>query len=105
MLGMIGGFIGIGSMFPQILKTYRTRSAEGLSLARWLLTVASCALWLLHGILNGDASIMTVNPIYLVLELVVIAGIVLFGGVRFRRAGDGAAEGDGGAGDEGLPAN
>jgi MtN3 and saliva related transmembrane protein len=58
---------------PQFLKVWKTRSTEDISLGMFLVLVLGVALWLLYGLLSGDAPLVASNAITLVL-----AGGILF---------------------------
>ena len=58
---------------PQFIKVWRTRSTEDISLGMFLVLVLGVALWLLYGLLSGDAPLIASNAITLVL-----AGAILF---------------------------
>ena len=58
---------------PQFVKVWRTRSTEDISLGMFLVMVLGVALWLLYGLLSGDAPLIASNAITLVL-----AGAILF---------------------------
>jgi MtN3 and saliva related transmembrane protein len=58
---------------PQFVKVWRTRSTEDISLGMFLVLVLGVALWLLYGLLSGDAPLIASNAITLVL-----AGAILF---------------------------
>jgi len=57
----------------QFVKVWRTRSTEDISLGMFLVLVLGAALWLLYGLLSGDAPLIASNAITLVL-----AGAILF---------------------------
>ena len=57
----------------QFVKVWRTRSTEDISLGMFLVLVLGVALWLLYGLLSGDAPLIASNAITLVL-----AGAILF---------------------------
>jgi len=52
---------------PQFVKVWRTRSAEDISLGMLLVMVLGLALWLLYGLLSGDAPLVAANAITIVL--------------------------------------
>ena len=58
---------------PQFVKVWRTRSAEDISLGMLLVMVLGLALWLLYGLLSGDAPLVAANAITIVLA----SGILL----------------------------
>jgi MtN3 and saliva related transmembrane protein len=58
---------------PQFVKVWRTRSTDDISLGMFLVMVLGIALWLVYGLLSGDAPLVAANAITLVL-----AGGILF---------------------------
>ena len=60
------------SFVPQALKTFRSRDVSGISLGMYSLFATGVALWLVYGLLLGDAPIVLANAITLALALVVL---------------------------------
>ena len=58
---------------PQFVKVWRTRSTEDISLGMFLVMVLGLMLWLLYGLLSGDAPLIASNAI-----TIVLAGGILF---------------------------
>jgi MtN3 and saliva related transmembrane protein len=58
---------------PQFTKVWKTRSTEDISLGMFLLLVFGVFLWLVYGLLSGDAPLIASNAITMVL-----AGGILF---------------------------
>jgi MtN3 and saliva related transmembrane protein len=58
---------------PQFIKVWRTRSTDDISLGMFLVMVLGIFLWLVYGVLCGDAPLVAANAITLVL-----AGGILF---------------------------
>jgi MtN3 and saliva related transmembrane protein len=52
---------------PQFVKVWRTRSTEDISLGMFLVMVLGILLWLLYGLLSGDAPLIVANAITIVL--------------------------------------
>jgi MtN3 and saliva related transmembrane protein len=52
---------------PQFLKVWKTRSTEDISLGMFLVLVLGLVLWLLYGLLSGDAPLVASNAVTLVL--------------------------------------
>lgn len=67
------------SFLPQVLKVWRTRRAEGLSLVTYGMFCLGIAFWLAYGLLLGDGPIIVANVITFVL-----AGSVLVLAIRYR---------------------
>jgi MtN3 and saliva related transmembrane protein len=70
-IGIFAGLLTTTAFIPQVLKTWRTRSADDFS---WLwLALFSCGIgtWLGYGILIDDVAIMAANAVTLVLVLLI----------------------------------
>ena len=52
---------------PQFVKVWKTRSTEDISLGMFLVMVLGILLWLLYGLLSGDAPLIVANAITIVL--------------------------------------
>jgi MtN3 and saliva related transmembrane protein len=52
---------------PQCVKVWRTRSTDDISLGMFLVMVLGLALWLMYGLLSGDAPLIASNAVTLVL--------------------------------------
>ncbi len=71
-LGIVAGLCTTGSIVPQIIKIYRTRRTDDLSLWMFLLLALGVALWCVYGILTGALPIVLANGITFVLVLYII---------------------------------
>ena len=60
-LGLTAGFCTTIAFIPQVLKTWKTRSAKDLSLAMFVVYLMGILLWLLYGVLLGDIAIVLAN--------------------------------------------
>jgi MtN3 and saliva related transmembrane protein len=63
---------------PQFVKVWRTRSTEDISLGMLLVMVLGLVLWLLYGLLSGDAPLVAANTI-----TIVLAGGILLMKLRY----------------------
>lgn len=68
------------SFVPQVLKVWRTRSAEDISSGMYLLFIFGLALWLVYGVARGSWPIVGANSVTIALA----AAIVL---MKWRFAG------------------
>ncbi len=78
-MGIIAGGLTTTSLVPQVIKTYKSRSAEDLSLKMFSLFSLGVLLWLIYGFINEDLPIILANGFTLVLALT-----LLFFKFRFR---------------------
>jgi len=78
-VGLMAGFCTTISFLPQVLKTWRTRSTEDISLAMFFVFTLGCTLWLLYGILQRDIAIILPNTVTIVLSTIILACKVRYG--------------------------
>ena len=72
-LGLVAGALTTISFVPQVLKTWRTRSAGDFSLPMLLLFVTGIVLWLVYGLLAKDWPLICANSVTLVLAAYILA--------------------------------
>ena len=60
-LGFVAGIFTTASFLPQVVKTWRTRSAEDLSYGMIVLFLAGISLWLVYGIQIQSLPIILAN--------------------------------------------
>ncbi|SDE31419.1 SemiSWEET family transporter [Niabella drilacis] len=63
----------------QIKLLIQTKNAQGISLLQWILVVLSYVLWLLHGIVKKDITVIVGQGIG-----VLTSGVTLFFIVKYR---------------------
>ena len=78
LLGLLAGTLTTVAFFPQLLKTWRTKSAADVSLAMLVTFCIGVFLWLVYGFLLGALPIILANVVTLVL-----AGLILVLKLRF----------------------
>lgn len=78
-LGLAAGSLTTASFLPQVIKTWKTRSAKDLSLGMFLLFCLGVALWLAYGIIVKDVPVIAANMVTLLL-----ASTLLFFKLRFK---------------------
>jgi MtN3 and saliva related transmembrane protein len=78
LLGLAAGFCTTIAFVPQVLKTWRSRSAADLSLGTFSVFVAGLALWLIYGLVRGDLAMTMANAVTLPL-----AGAILYFKLRY----------------------
>jgi MtN3 and saliva related transmembrane protein len=61
-----------GAYVPQVLKVWRTRSTQDVSLKMFLVLMTGLGLWLAYGIGNHAFPIMIANAITLCLAAVIL---------------------------------
>jgi uncharacterized protein with PQ loop repeat len=63
---------------PQVVTIWIGRNAAGVSLVSWGAYLISACLWLVHGLRTGDRTIYLPCVGWILLDLAVVAGVVLY---------------------------
>lgn len=79
LIGMIAGACTTVAFVPQVVKTWRTRSTEDISLAMFAIFGLGVLLWLVYGLYIDSLPIVIANTITLVL-----AGTIVVLKLRFK---------------------
>ena len=79
LLGLAAGSLTTAAFLPQVIKTWKTRSAKDLSLGMFSLFCLGVALWLTYGLIVKDIPVIAANLLTLML-----ASTLLFFKLRFK---------------------
>jgi MtN3 and saliva related transmembrane protein len=74
LIGLMAALCTTASYIPQLKKCWETGSAGDLSLKMFSILAAGIALWVVYGVLQGDAVIILANSV----SLVLLAGLLYF---------------------------
>ena len=80
LLGTAAATLTTGCFVPQVVRLWRTRNAEGISLVTFTAFALGVALWFAYGVILHSWPIILANAITLVLAFAIIALTL-----RFRR--------------------
>jgi MtN3 and saliva related transmembrane protein len=72
MVGFVAGLATTAANLPQIWKTYRNKSGEGLSFRMLLMLGIGVGLWLVYGIMSKSLPLIVTNAVVLLLILSLI---------------------------------
>ncbi|HEX9625322.1 MAG TPA: SemiSWEET transporter [Acidiferrobacterales bacterium] len=72
LLGLVAGGFTTTAFLPQVVKTWRSKSAGDLSLGMFAIFSAGVALWLVYGIVIGAPPVIVANGVTLVLALTIL---------------------------------
>ena len=78
LLGLAAGICTTLAFVPQVIRTWRTRSTEDISLGMFVVFVIGVFLWLLYGLAKADLVIIGANVVTLGL-----AGAILYFKLRY----------------------
>lgn len=80
LLGLVAGSFTTAAFLPQVVKTWKSRSAKDLSLGMFSMFCLGVALWLVYGFAVGDVPVIAANLVTLLL-----ASTLLYFKFRFRQ--------------------
>ena len=72
LLGGVAVVLTTLSFVPQVIKTWRTRKADDISLGMLLLFTLGVALWGVYGVIIGAPPVIAANGVTLVLAFVMV---------------------------------
>jgi len=74
LVGFTAGLFVASSLFPQVLKSWKTKSTKDISIAWNVINLFGQLIWLLYGILIGSVSliVMTTLTFLMVLSLLIL---------------------------------
>lgn len=76
-LGYVAGILVVGSLLPQTIKSWKTKSTKDLSLSRYVIYIIGLILWITYsaiikngpvGIMNGIGLVLASSILYLKLK-------------------------------------
>ncbi|NDV19562.1 hypothetical protein GO013_09040 [Pseudodesulfovibrio sp. JC047] len=78
-VGLIAGFCTTFSFLPQVIKTWRTRSVDDISLRMYLLLCFGIVLWLYYGLTMRSVALVLTNGVSFILTASILVMKLLFG--------------------------
>ena len=78
-LGYIAGFLTVASFVPQVLRTWRTKQTEGLSVGTFALIITAGVAWITYGVIKRDYPVILTN-----IGMVALNGAILTAKLRFK---------------------
>jgi MtN3 and saliva related transmembrane protein len=73
LLGYVAGACTTLALVPQVVRTWRTRSARDLSLGMFVVMTAGIAMWLAYGLLIRDLPLVLANGTSLMLSATILS--------------------------------
>jgi MtN3 and saliva related transmembrane protein len=77
-IGYLGGIFSSISFLPQVIRIWKTKSAQDLSMATLLLLATNVTLWLIYGITIASTPLWLTNAIVLIMVLTMIVFKIKF---------------------------
>lgn len=73
LIGYLAAALTTFAFVPQVIHTWRLRSAHGISLGMYALFTSGVALWLVYGLLLGAWPLIVANAVTLTLALAILS--------------------------------
>lgn len=73
-VGVLGPFMTL----PQVIQIWTTQSAEGVSLATWSFYIFISLVWVVYGVKKKILPIIVADSLWVVFELMIVVGILLY---------------------------
>ena len=64
---------------PQVIKIWAEKSTAGVSILTWGALIPYQAVWLSYGIIHKEKPIIIVSSLWMVIEVLIVIGIVIYG--------------------------
>ena len=71
-LGYSAGVVTTLIFLPQVIKTWKEKSAKDISLAMFVIAAVNDVMWIVYGILKDDLVILLTNSVVLIMALTMI---------------------------------
>ena len=78
-LGLVAGLFTTIAFVPQVIKTWKSKHANDISLAMFSLFSSGVALWIVYGVIIGSLPVILANVVTLVLALTILVLKLHFG--------------------------
>jgi len=71
-LGYVAGAITTLTFLPQVVKTWKEKSAKDIALMMFVIAASCQALWIIYGVLSNNWVIILTNSIIFIMSLIMI---------------------------------
>lgn len=77
-LGLVAATLTTLAFLPQVIKTWRAKSAEDLSIGTFSMLCTGVFCWLMYGLLIDDLPVILANAVTLVLVVAVLVQAIIY---------------------------
>lgn len=71
-IGLVAGLCTATSLLPQVIKTFKEKKAEQVSLFMLIVLLAGQILWIVYGVAKSDIPIIATNSFSLLVDILMI---------------------------------
>ncbi len=72
LIGLTASVFSIAAFIPQVIKTWKTKKAEDLSMSMLVVFISGTFLWLVYGLLINSLPVIVANLVISVLVFMII---------------------------------
>lgn len=72
LIGLAAGILTATSLLPQVIKTFKEKKAEDVSLLMLLVLLGGLILWIVYGIKKNDLPIIATNCFSLLVNITMV---------------------------------
>ncbi len=78
-LGLVAATLTTAAFIPQVIKSWKAKSAKDLSLGMFVIFCCGVFLWLVYGLIKNDAPLILSNAFTLILALTILILKIRYG--------------------------
>jgi len=71
-IGLVAACLTTVAFTPQVVKAWRSRSTRDISLGMYLVLATGIVMWLIYGLMIGDAPLILANAVTLVFVSIIL---------------------------------
>ncbi|MHB1173614.1 MAG: SemiSWEET transporter [Sulfuriferula sp.] len=71
-IGLVAGTLTTVAFIPQVIKIWRSKKADDISVSMFLIFTVGVALWMIYGIQIASLPVMLANAVTMMLALVIL---------------------------------
>lgn len=70
--GFVAGTVTALGMIPQLIKTWKTKKVDELSIKMFLLYILGFSMWITYGVIRSDVPIIVTNSLSITITAIMI---------------------------------
>jgi MtN3 and saliva related transmembrane protein len=78
-LGYLAGCLTVASFVPQVVRAWRTKQTNALSVGTFVLIITAGVAWTVYGVLKRDTPVIATNVGMVLLNCAILAAKLRFG--------------------------
>ncbi|MGB2152988.1 MAG: SemiSWEET family sugar transporter [Flavobacteriaceae bacterium] len=75
-IGYVAAVLTTSSFLPQVIKVWKSKSSEGVSVTMYMVMLTGVILWAIYGFFIGSKSVLLANFVAGILQLMIL--IIVF---------------------------